>query len=569
MAVSRAVFGFRPGQVLVLEGNAAVLGRHPDCDVVLESGAVSRQHARILKLDESYYIEDLHSRNGTLVNGLPVLQRRLLADGDELRICDLAFVFHLDPARLQVPLPEGADPNTSAVMVDDDQPSGRSSVMSKVDLTFGSSGLQLQVNTEVKLKAMIEIGQNLGKALALSEVLPKLLDSLFKIFLQADRGFIVLKESQTGRLVPKVVKHRRRDDTELIRISRTIVNGVMSKGEAILSADAANDSRFDMAESIVDFQIRSMMCAPLIASDGKSLGVIQIDALDQRHRFTREDLDVLASVACQAAVAVENAQLHEAAMRQQVIAHELTLAHQVQRGLLPASHPEITGYEFFDFYEPANELGGDYYDYVSLPNGRLGIVVADVSGKGVSAALLMARLSAETRYCLATEPTPAEAVGRLNRVFYGSGWEDRFVTLVVCVLDPARNEATIVNAGHLPPLLRRGPGKVEAVSEAESRLPLGVEANESYHQCVVPLAPGDYMVLYTDGITEAMNSADELYGPQRLWTQLASEAEQVSVIGHRILTDVRLFVGNRRQNDDMCLVCFGRGVANSGKDVVL
>jgi phosphoserine phosphatase RsbU/P len=565
MAASRAVFGFRPGQVLVLEGSTAVLGRHPDCDVVLESGAVSRQHARIVKVDDGYYIEDLHSRNGTIVNGQPVLQRQLLAENDELRICDLTFLFHLNPARLQVPLPEGTDPNASAVMVDDDQITSRSSVMSKVDLTFGSSGLQLQVNTEVKLKALIEIGQNLGKALGLSEVLPKLLDSLFKIFLQADRGLIVLKDPQTGRLTPKVVKHRRREDAELIRISRTIVNGVMTKGEAILSADATNDSRFDMAESIADFHIRSMMCAPLIASDGKSLGVIQIDALDQRHRFTREDLEVLASVACQAAVAVENAQLHEAAMRQQAIARELTLAHQVQRGLLPASSPSIEHYEFFDFYEAANELGGDYYDYVPLPDGRWGVVVADVSGKGVSAALLMARLSAETRYCLATEPTPAAAIERLNRVFYGSGWEDRFVTFVLCVLDPKRHEVTIVNAGHLSPLLRRGPDKVEAVSENESRLPLGVEADEKYHQCVVPMSPGDCLVLYTDGITEAMNAAEELYGTQRLWTQLTGEADSVGVIGRRILTDARLFVGNRRQNDDMCLVCLGRqreGVAS-------
>jgi serine phosphatase RsbU (regulator of sigma subunit) len=332
----------------------------------------------------------------------------------------------------------------------------------------------------------------------------------------------------------------------------------MTSKEAILSADAATDSRFEMAESIVDFQIRSMMCAPLIGSEGEALGVIQIDTRDQRQHFSREDLDVLASVACQAAFAVENAQLHEAALRQQALARELALAHEVQRGLLPAASPQIDRYDFFAFYEAASELGGDYYDYVQLPDGRLGVVVADVSGKGVSASLLMARLSAEARFYLATEATPAAAIARLNQAFCGRGWEDRFVTLVLCVLDPARHEVTIVNAGHMPPLLRRPPATVGTVAEAETRMPLGVDPDVTYPQCVLPLAAGDCLTLYTDGITEAMNDADELYGFHRLWSQLAEDTPAVAAVGRRILDDVRSFVGTRRQSDDMCLVCFGR-----------
>ena len=187
--------------------------------------------------------------------------------------------------------------------------------MSKLTVSSGATGLRLEVNTEAKLKALIEISQSLGRALGLAEVLPKLLDSLFTIFVQADRGFIVLRDPQTGRLVPKAIKHRRHDDTQTLRISRTIVGNVMASKEAILSADAATDSRFDMSESIVDFHIRSMICAPLIASDGEALGVIQLDALDQRNRFRQDDLEMLVSVACQAAFAVENAQLHEIAMR--------------------------------------------------------------------------------------------------------------------------------------------------------------------------------------------------------------------------------------------------------------
>jgi serine phosphatase RsbU (regulator of sigma subunit)/pSer/pThr/pTyr-binding forkhead associated (FHA) protein len=560
MAILRAMQGLNPGQLFPLEKESTVLGRHPDCDIVLESGAVSRQHARVTCVDGNYYVEDLHSRNGTFVNGRMVVDRQLLADGDQLGICELVFSFHLGPSDPDVEFEEEAPGNieATAAMIDDGRRTPSSTIMSKLDVSSGSSGLKLEVNPQAKLKALVEIGQNLGKALGLGEVLPKLLDSLFKIFVQADRGFIALKDSATGRLVSKAVKYRRQQDAERARISRTIVHAVMSGKEAILSADAASDSRFGMAESIVDFPIRSMMCAPLIDSAGNALGVLQIDTLDQRSRFNREDLDVLASVAWWAAMAVENAQLHETVLREQARARELAVAHEVQRGFLPSAPPQIAQYEFFDFYESAHELGGDYYDYVQLPEGRLAVVVADVSGKGASAALLMARLSAETRFCLASEPTPVAAIGRLNRVFCGSGWEDRFVTLVLAVLDPARHQVAIVNAGHLPPLLRRGPAAVEKVGESETRLPLGVDEDVTYAQHTFALNSGDCLALYTDGITDAMNDRGDLYGHDRLWAQLASDAQRVSAIGQAILHDVKQFVGTRAQSDDMCLTCFGR-----------
>jgi serine phosphatase RsbU (regulator of sigma subunit) len=561
MAVLRALEGLNPGQLFPLEGAAVILGRHPACDIVLESAAVSRQHARILAVDGNFYLEDLHSRNGTFLNGRPVIQRQLLGENDEVGICDLLFTFHLGPPEVNLTTPPArrGDLTAEAFMVDDDQqPPDRSTIMSKLNVSSGSTGLRLELNTAAKLKALIEISQNLGMALGLVEVLPKLLDSLFAIFLQADRGFIVLRDPPTGRLIPKAIKYRRHEDKQSVRISRTIVNNVMASKEAILSADAATDVRFDMAESIVDFHIRSMMCAPLVNHDGQSLGVIQLDTLDPRNRFEQDDLDMLVSVACQAAFAVENAQLHEAALRDEALKHELAVAHEVQRGFLPSAAPCIPEYDFFEFYEPANQLGGDYYDYVELPGGRLAVVVADVSGKGISASLLMAKLSAETRYCLASEPSPAAALGRLNRLFCDSSWEDRFVTMVLAVLDPRRHEVIVVNAGHLPPLLRRGPHQVEAVGQAESRLPLGVDRNVEYGPSIVSLAAGQSLVLYTDGITEAMNAAGELYGSRRLLALLSSDVDRLSLLGRRILDDVKRFVGAQSQSDDMCLTCLGR-----------
>ena len=555
MAVLRAIRGLNPGQLFPVEGEVSTLGRHPQSTIVLDAPAVSRHHARIVHQGQNFYIEDLNSRNGTFVNGELVTERQLIAENDEIQICDLAFIFHHGIPDPSSPAPQRGE---TATVLAEDGPTDGSAIMSKIAISSGSSSMLVQINAEAKLRALLEIGQSLGKAIGLDEVLAKILDSLFVIFPQADRGFIVLKSAETSRLIIKATKYRRHGDSQTPRISGTIINGVIKGKEAILSADAATDSRFGMAESVIDFHIRSMMCAPLVATDGNALGALQIDTLDQRSRFNPGDLEVLASVACQAASAVENAQLHEAALRERAMERDLALAHEVQQGFLPAMGPTIAGYEFFEYYEPAHKLGGDYYDYIKLSEDRLGVVVADVSGKGIAASLLMARLSAETRYCLVSERTPAAAVARLNRVFCDRSWEGRFVTFVLSVLDPVRHEVTVVNAGHLPPLLRRHNGTVESVAEDETKYPLGVDGNVEYCPITLPIAPGDSLVLYTDGITEAMNARQELYGRLRLSTKIGHRADSVRILGQNILENVKEFVGKRAQSDDMCLTCFGR-----------
>ena len=562
MAVLRTLRGLQPGRVFVVDGRETVLGRNPDCDIVLEVGAVSRRHARIVAEEKNggpkrFFIEDLKSRNGTFVNEAKIDGRVELHDHDQVQVCDILFIFH-----------HGQNFSDGTVTIDDqsamfyDDSSGggthMSAVMSKLSVVGGPSGVQISVRPEVKLKAMLEISHALGHALGPDEVLPKLLDSLFSIFIQADRGFIVLRSPKTQKLVTMALKHRRPDSEDTVRISRTILRQVMESKEAILSADAAADSRFKSAESIADFRIRSMMCAPLVGIDGEALGVIQIDTLDHRNRFSRDDLDLLASVAGQAAYAVENAQLHEEALKQRSLEQELAIAHEVQQGFLPHHKPELDGYLFFDFYEPANQLGGDYFDYIKLPDGRLGIVLADVSGKGISASLLGARLSAEVRYALAGKTSPTEAVGHINRVFCEPRWEDRFVTMVLAILDPAMGRISLVNAGHMPPLVREPDGTILAAGETFAGLPLGVLEDQEYESTELPFPPGSSIVIFSDGITEAMNPRNELYGSHRLWSILSDAPKTIEDLGNRILDDVKQFVGTRPQSDDMCMVCFGR-----------
>ena len=540
-----------------------VLGRHPDCNIVIDVGAVSRYHAHILSETGAILLEDLNSRNGTFVNDRQVQGRYALRDGDVVRICDTTFTFRLNKSTLPPTPPPPAPPSPmeesafGTILVDDDQKQVSSTIMSKLDVATSKGRLLIGASAEVKLRALLDINSSLGKTLKLDEVLPSVIQGLFKIFVQADRGFIVLK-SDDGKLIPRWKQMRRENSDETVRISKTICRQVMESKEAVLSADAASDSRFEMSQSIADFRIRSMMCAPLVNSEGEAFGVLQVDTLDQRNRFKAEDLEVLVAVAAQAGVAIDNAQLHERALRQRDIERDLQLAHQVQKGFLPHDRPQIPGYQFFNYYQPANHVGGDYFDYIALPDGRLAIVVADVVGHGIAAALLMAKLSAEARFSLASRATPKDAMTRLNSAICRAGVEDRFITCVLAVLNPQSHELTVVNAGHMAPLVRHPDGSTSEIGADLAGLPLGIVDGMDYEQASVTLAGGEWLAMYTDGINECTNPANEQYSIQRLRDHVGRSLDGPEQSGQLVVDDVRQYLDGGQQSDDMCLVCFGR-----------
>ena len=565
MAKLRILQGGQAGKEFPLGEGDYVLGRSPDCDVVLDVAAVSRHHATFFGSGGRYSLKDMGSRNGTYVNGHRVEGEQLMRDGDQVTVCDVLLQFIGDERTDLTGMGMGSSLLTPKDALEamgrgvSLQDEGTSSIMATVDITRGgTASWQLSAKPEAQLQAMVEISNNLSQTLSVKEILPKILDSLFKIFVQADRGFIVMRPEPEAPLVPVASKARRESDEENMRISRTIVEQALESQQAILSADATADERFSQAQSITDFQIRSLICAPMIASNGDPLGVIQIDTRDQRSRFTDQDLHVLASVASQASVAMDNARMHEEAVRQQALQRDLEVAREMQQALLPSSSPTVPGYYFFEFYESAYQVGGDYYDYVMLPEGRFAIVLGDVAGKGVSAAIIMAKLSSDVRFWLASEPNAAKALGQINAAFSRHSWDDRFVTMVVAVVDPATHRLTLVNAGHMPPMLRNAVGEVKEIGGDEAGLPIGVLDDFEYEACQLDLQPGDLLTAFTDGFSEAMNSNRDLFGIERLAEVLSNTDVAMEEMGPHVLSEVRSFAGGFPQSDDMCLVCLGR-----------
>lgn len=565
--------GQSTGQVVTLHPEKTILGRHPTSQVVLDDCAVSRHHASILESNGAYFVEDLNSRNGTELNGARITGRTELHDGDVIRVCDHAFQFLMQLDRDPPPQKKkvfigkeivNAGTGTVDDQNDDSVPTGPqsavpqvppgegSSVLSALEASSTGRGLRLNVRPEVKLRAVLEISTALGRVLDLQEVLPVILQSLFKIFSQADAGFVLLKDPDGDKLRVGASQCASPVEDE-VPISMTVVKQAMSQSQAILSADVMGDGRFRNSESLTDLKLRSLMCAPLLSADGRALGVIQLSTLELSQPFTSDDLDLLVSVSAQAALAVENATLHDTIVRRRDMERDMAFAAQVQQGFLPSVAPVAEGFQFADYYKAAYHVGGDYFDYVRLPDGRIAMAIGDVAGKGVSAALLMARLHASARYHLLSSPSPGVAMTGLNAEISGSGLGFRMITLVFAIVDPVTKTVCIANAGHLPPLYCTAEGSARFIGMRESGLPLGVLPEQQFNEMTIELRPGESLVFYTDGITEAMNSKDQMYGKERLLPVLMGVSGDAKKMVTALVESVEAFCGSSPQRDDICV----------------
>ena len=390
------------GQDFELSDGIHLIGRSRQCQIVLESHltAVSREHAKLKVAGKQVQIFDCESHNGTYVNGkkIPKAHWCSLHLGDKVMICEFDFILLAEA--------ENEGSTSSSCLVDTH---GSSILPDSKAISLSAGGKQRPEN--VRLRAMLVIAQSLRNALHTDEVLAQAIAKMFEIFPGVERAVIGLVNAQ-GQVEPKFWQQRDPTSKGTIRLSQTILQHVVSHSEALIAQDAF--SNFKDSQSLHELNIRSVMVAPLFGANEQVIGVLYVDAKPS-HCFKDFDLEVLAAVATQISLALSFAQLHKIALNDAVLRRDVEQATAVQRLYLPHSAPSIPGYELASFYQPARLIGGDYYDFIPLNDGRLAIIVGDVEGKGVPAALSMMRLATETRATLEICSSPGQAMTRLNR----------------------------------------------------------------------------------------------------------------------------------------------------------
>jgi len=536
-----------------LTDGECTIGRHPDCTIQLDSNMVSRHHARIVSEGQSFLLEDLGSGNGTVLNGKRITEPTRLQNDDRIKFGPLLLRFQDAGATLVGEELPAFDLN---ITNDDGGLDETGTIMGT--LTSKSLFGKLEVQPEAKLQAILQISRSLAGTVDLDKLLPKILETLFTVFPHADRGVVMLRDPENGKMIPKAIKHRMDDQDESVKISRTILNKVLAEKTGILSADAAHDDRFEASESISNLTIRSMMCVPLLGLDGEPLGVINIDTQNPMNQFQNDDLDLLMAVAGQAALSYDNARLLVTYMEKEKQDSEMSIARNVQQALLPEEMPEIDGYQFFASYESALAVGGDYFDVIRLSDRKICLAFGDVAGKGVPASLVMSRLSSVVQSTMQFVSDGLEAVNRINDHMCNRAVEGRFVTFVLTIIDLKSHKIEVVNAGHMSPIIRKADGTVEEFPEDSIGVPIGVLEDFPFQVEKRSIAPGETVVIYTDGVSEAMNHESELYGLEHLREFISAGPANPTELGMAVLADVKRHANGRPQNDDITLMSFGR-----------
>ena len=416
-----------------------------------------------------------------------------------------------------------------------------------------------RLNQKVKrLRTLIEVNEVISSSLEIDTILENVM-SISKKVMNADASSLMRIDEKTNELIYQVAQGSVGEKLKKVvrlKMGQGIAGTVAEEGKPLLLEDAYTHPKFFRGnDEQTGYRTKSMITVPLKVGD-RVTGVAQvINRLDGKP-FDQDDLELFLALSSMAAIALENARMHQQILEKQRLVKDMEFARTVQESFLPQKAPEMQSYRFSAHYTPALEVGGDFYDFIHLDKDRTGIVIGDVSGKGVPAALYMAKLGSDMRTLAFTEKSPAEALMKLNDLLAERSRRGMFATLLYLELDASTGKITMSNAGHLPPIVKRADGSLVRLGAA-SGAPLGMMPGMKYSQDAVKLERGETVILYTDGIIEAMNAREELYGYDRFEALVKQSGAHPGALKESIIGDVNRFTGLSPQHDDMTLVCFG------------
>jgi sigma-B regulation protein RsbU (phosphoserine phosphatase) len=526
-----------------LERDRWSIGRAGENDLSYpDNPGLSRQHFVLEKKAEDWMIRDLGSKNGTFLNGKRILERERLRPGDRIAVSNLVLTFAGRPSRVA---------ECSVIFerskVDLQSAQTLSTSLDRLISTRGSKAQPGKTRSSEEWTTPVTAFLRAGRELSLGRPLPELFQVILDLSIEAvgaERG--VLLSLEGDRLVAQASRG------EGFRISTTVRDRVLREKTSLLMRDVREDKAFGSMQSIVEQSVRSFMAAPL-QTDDRVIGLIYVDSSHSVREFTPDALDLLTVMANVAAIRIERERMVEVEHARRRMAEELQQAAEIQHLSLPTSIPTVRGLELARHYAACRTVGGDYYNFLTYPDGRVAMMVGDVCGKGMPAALLMMGLQARVQVLAEDPASPASLLSRLNRILTAASLNNRFISFFLSILDPESGEMVYCNAGHNPPLLVRTNGQVHWLSGGGPVLGVLPGANYPEERCRLDL--GDVVVLYSDGVVEACNASDQLFEESRLAEILQQvRHEPAEVILNTLTRAVEDWMAGTPAADDITLV---------------
>jgi phosphoserine phosphatase RsbU/P len=525
-----------------LQGPAVSIGRASDCSIPIKDRYLSRKHAEIIAAEgNTWILKDLGSANGTYLNGSRVERDEQLKTGDRIRLGDTEIVFETSERSTDrfIAVAESAISATIAIPVHDiaDKP---------------------EEKDVARLQTLTMLARELIEDRPMDELFGFIVDRVME-HLHPSRAAIALL-GHDGRSFAKVeVRRQDEKDASELTISHTLLADIVEHKKALAFVDVEADEKLRTAKSIIMQGIHSILCAPLMIGN-TVVGVLYVDYLFTQRQISEDDVRLVAQIGRFAAIKLETTRLREEAIQKRIMDEELKMASGIQRRLLPPAPTGVTGFTFVGKNEPCRTVSGDYYDFAVRPNGKVYFVIGDVSGKGVTAGLMMAGLQVAFRIFSKSDPDPATLVTQLNVALKENLPQSKFVTLFLGRLDTNTGVVEYVNAGHTPPLYLHKHGATELT---DSDLLLGVISRAEFVNRELRLEPGDSLVLFTDGVTEARNLEGDDLGTDQIGEALVKlHGADADTIAASVNETVLHHVGNAENlDDDVTVVIVSRTAA--------
>jgi len=532
--------GLLAGQVFSFSDNA-IIGRGQFSEVRLNDPTVSRRHAQIRRNGQGYELRDQDSANGTFHRGQRIAESVQLEDGAELQFGEVKTVFRAasseQPSLSPLTLP--SDNSTRA----------RSAVDVKEPVAGQALGLR---DLLARLKLLCDIGTLASRRQELRELLAIGLEALQTTFPQISRAAVYSRVTGTDHFA-LLAQHETAAEVVAFEQIEAFLQEVVRREQGLSVTDAA--SREALATRLRASVVPAALLGVPLRVGNDVLGVLYLDSAYVEQAWRAADQELFVSVAGQFALLIASSQGQSPGRAVEV--HDLSLARRIQQRFLPQSPPTLPGFRIADSYAAARVIGGDYYDFFHFRDGRHGLVIADVSGKAVSGALYMARLSVQVRTMARHLDGPGDLLAGLNHKLYHELEPGMFVTMLAARIDPEAATLDFANAGHPVPLLRAAEGAVSELGEPGA-LPLGAMADTTFREFRATLAPGSCVLFYTDGLDEAHNGKKELFGKERVSKTMVDGGGGAQGMLDALLAEIARFTADEPQSDDLTLITLSR-----------